>query len=92
MDTLEQLNHYLPLIAKAYSDNSPRVEAEGGRVAVSPLWGGFNNIVYKADIDGVSYCYKLYIIDERHRAEREYNTLCAFRLRKSGSNFGIILK
>ncbi|HEY0737266.1 MAG TPA: phosphotransferase [Herpetosiphonaceae bacterium] len=44
--------------------------------AIQRLSGGMNNAVYRVQIADQPVCIKLYKIDERRRAEREWQALC----------------
>jgi Ser/Thr protein kinase RdoA (MazF antagonist) len=43
---------------------------------IQRLSGGMNNAVYRVQLVEQPLCVKLYKIDERHRAEREWQALC----------------
>jgi hypothetical protein len=45
------------------------------RAKLRPLTGGHNNGVYAASVDGQQLCLKLSVVDERGRAEREWQAL-----------------
>ena len=42
---------------------------------VKRIGGGANNAVYRLDVDGEAYACKVCVVDERHRAQREYAAL-----------------
>ncbi len=45
------------------------------QVALQPLPGGYNNPLYRLRLDGRDLCLKLPVVDNRHRAQREWQTL-----------------
>lgn len=64
----------------AAADRSRRVPSPGDQQIVKqcrlqPLTGGCNNAAFAFELHGVRYCLKLYITDERQRAEREWAAL-----------------
>lgn len=55
------------------ADRSDRLLAE--QVRLEPVTGGFNNPLYRFDLDGRALCLKLPLVDERRRSDREWQTL-----------------
>ena len=45
------------------------------QVALQLLPGGYNNPLYRLRLDGRDLCLKLPVVDNRHRAQREWQTL-----------------
>jgi aminoglycoside phosphotransferase (APT) family kinase protein len=64
---------WLRVVAVAHAADVDRWSE--GHVAVQRVRGGLNNALYRVEVDGVRYACKLNVVDERHRAAREYGTL-----------------
>ena len=71
------IRHWLKLVAAARAAGAERWSA--GDASVHRIAGGFNNALYRVEVDGEAVACKLCVIDERRRAEREYNTLTALQ-------------
>jgi aminoglycoside phosphotransferase (APT) family kinase protein len=79
----DPLPAWLPLLRKPYEDIlSSRASwdlALPDRTPVHVERGsqGFNNAVYRVAIKGATFTCKLFVVDERQRAEREWAAICA---------------
>ena len=71
----------LEIIRKHHHQPSVDSEALLNRLSVHPLDGGLNNVLYVWKGDLRQWCIKLFKVDERHRAEREWKSICLLTAR-----------
>lgn len=64
---------WLRIVANARNANANDWNENG--VSVHRINGGANNAMYRARVDGQAYACKLCVVDERHRAQREFAAL-----------------
>jgi aminoglycoside phosphotransferase (APT) family kinase protein len=67
----------LRIVGKAYAAGADEWYEDG--VSAERIDGGANNALYRIEVDGRRYACKLCVTDERHRARREYDALCALQ-------------
>jgi aminoglycoside phosphotransferase (APT) family kinase protein len=72
---VSEIQRWLEVVAAAYAAGAERWAAEG--ITTTRIPGGFNNALYHVEVDGQRYGCKLCVVDERHRAAREYRALRA---------------
>ncbi len=60
-------------VAGAHKAGAEDYAAEG--VCIQRVRGGANNAMFRVRVDGEKYACKLFVADERHRAQREYSAL-----------------
>lgn len=68
-----QVKDCLRLVARAW-DAGEDVHTAAG-VTVWRVRGGYNNALYRVDLDGAAYAVKLCVDDQRRRARREYGAM-----------------
>ncbi len=65
----------LPALRSYYRDPSEDSRRLIEQLPIYPLKGGLNNSLFLLDDDGTRQCIKLYRVDDRRRAEREWQSL-----------------
>ncbi len=70
---MREMRDWLPMVAAAHAAGTD--DWAGDSVTVRRVTGGFNNALYRAEVDGQCYAVKLCVADERRRAAREYGAL-----------------
>ena len=68
---------WLHIVANVRNANANDWSEAG--VSVQRISGGANNAMYRANVDGQVYACKLCVVDERHRARREFAALDLLR-------------
>lgn len=69
------MNDFGWLCAVAQAHTSGAEDYAAGEVFVRRVRGGANNAVYRVRVDQDEYACKLFVADERHRAQREHAAL-----------------
>ena len=77
--TAEQVSQIIRMLRTHSRQQSTAAAAELERCAITPLTGGYNNMVFSFVLTDEQVCAKLYRIDDRQRAEREWRALHLLR-------------